>query len=268
MSEVRVLERQGDVSVVRDGHVLIITLNRPERLNALTLEMRTTLQDVITSAANDPSVRAIVFTGEGRAFCSGADAESLESSTGDDMETRYAGRRYFTPRQCQIYKPTICAVNGICAGAGLHFVSDCDIVIASSKAQFVDPHVNVGQVTAAEPIGLARRMPVGPVLRMVILGKAERLSADQALAVHLVSEVIEPERLMERALNLAHTAAMASPAALQASLKAFWTSYDLAGLTASHEAAYEAVMLHRDHPDAREGPAAFLAKRPPVWRDQ
>jgi len=98
------------------------------------------------------------------------------------LEERIATRPYFTPRMCKVFKPSICAVNGICAGAGLHFVADCDIVIAGEAAQFTDTHVNVGQVTALEPIGLARRMNVGAVLRMVLLGKAERLDASQALA--------------------------------------------------------------------------------------
>lgn len=268
VSEVRsvILERDGHVKVEREGHVLIITLNRPERLNALSLDMRTTLQEVLMAAGDDPSVRSILFTGEGRGFCSGADAENLQSSTSDDMETRRSQRRHFTPRHCHIYKPTICAVNGICAGAGLHFVSDCDIVIAADTAQFVDTHVDVGQVTVQEPVGLARRMPMGPVLRMAILGKAERLNAQQALNVHMVSEVVPVDQVKARGLELAKIAASVSPAAVQASLKAFWESYE-PGMTKSTDDGYEAVLAHRDHPDAGEGPRAFMEKRPPVWKD-
>src|SRR6185436_7321501 len=89
----------------------------------------------------------------------------------------------FTARQAQVYKPVITAVNGVCAGAGLHFVADSDVVICSENATFVDTHVNVGQVTALEPIGLARRVPMGVVLRMVCMGKAERLSAQRAYEI-------------------------------------------------------------------------------------
>lgn len=260
------LELDGEVIVRLSEHVLTITLNRPERLNALTLGMRTTLQEVLTAARENDDVRVIVITGNGRGFCSGADAGNLKDSTGDDMETRRSERRHFTPRHCHVYKPTICAVNGMCAGAGLHFVSDCDIVIASSDAVFLDPHVDVGQITAFEPVGLARRMPAGPVLRMLILGKRERLTAQQALASFMISEIVEPDQLQTRAHELARIASSVSPAAVQISLKAFWEGYE-PQMTHYNDVCYETVLQHRDHPDAKEGPAAFMEKRAPDWRD-
>lgn len=259
-----VLEREGDIISRLDDHVLTIMLNRPEQLNALTLDMRTTLQAVLMAAREDDRVRVILITGTGRGFCSGADAGNLKGSTGDSLEKRRSERRHFTPRHCHVYKPTICAVNGMCAGAGLHFVADCDIVIASEDAVFIDPHVDVGQITAMEPVALARRMPVGPLLRMVILGKRERLTAQQAKDCFMVSEVLPSGELMARAQELAAIAAAVSPAALQASLKAFWEAYE-PGLTDYNTAMYEAVIHHRDHPDAREGPSAFMEKRKPQW---
>src|SRR5690606_24862383 len=137
----------------------------------------------------DKSIRVIVMTGAGDAFCAGADVGHVKSIAGlADDEDRPMPR--FTARHLNIYKPTICAVNGMCASAGLHFVADSDIVIASERAKFTDTHVNVGQVTAIEPIALARRAPMSAVLRMMILGRAERLDAQQALAANLVSEVV------------------------------------------------------------------------------
>jgi enoyl-CoA hydratase/carnithine racemase len=258
------LEREGDIISRLEDHVLTITLNRPEALNALTLAMRTTLQELFMAAKDDDRVRVIVLTGTGRGFCSGADAGNLSSSTGDDMAKRMSERRLFTPRHCLVYKPTICAVNGICAGAGLHFVSDCDIVIAADNATFTDPHVDVGQITAFEPVGLARRMPMGPVLRMMILGKKERLTAEQARDCFMVSEVVPADQLMARAQELAAIATTVSPGALQASLKAFWEAYE-PHATDYNTVMYETVMRFRDHPDAKEGPAAFMAKRKPNW---
>ena len=158
-----------DILVEREGHVAIITLNRPERMNALSGPMMARLGAVFAELGADEKVRVIVMTGAGEAFCAGADVGHVKNIAGlRNDENR--PMPIFTARHAKIYKPTICAVNGMCASAGLHFVADSDIVIASDRAKFTDTHVNVGQVTAIEPIGLARRMPMGAVLRMMILG--------------------------------------------------------------------------------------------------
>jgi enoyl-CoA hydratase/carnithine racemase len=261
-----VLSRNGDIEAWLEDGILSVRLNRPDRLNALTRPMLAELGDIFDEAGHSRDVRVIVLTGAGRGFCSGADAQSLASSAQQSVEERLSVRPRFTPRMCGIWKPSICAVNGICAGAGLHFVSDMDIVIASEAAAFTDTHVNVGQVTALEPIGLARRLPLGAVLRLVTLGKAERLSAQKALELQLVSEVLPDDQLMDRAYALAKIVASVSPAAVQTSLKAVWESFEMP-LSQAYDQGYEAVMRHRDHADAREGPAAFLEKRAPVWSD-
>ena len=257
-------EQQDPLLVERDGHILILTLNRPDRLNALNRPLQYQLESAFLEADADPGIRAIVITGAGRAFCAGADVEHLKNQTAKSIDQQFAPVPKFTVRQCKVYKPTICAVNGVCAGAGLHFVADSDIVIASDNASFVDTHVNVGQVTALEPIGLMRRMSMTAVLRMVILGKAERLSAQQALECEMISEVVSQEQLMERALELARIAAGVSPAAVKTSLKAIWQSLDMP-LSAAYEVGYDMLIRHRSHPDCSEGPKAFLEKREPKW---
>jgi enoyl-CoA hydratase/carnithine racemase len=148
--------------------------------------------------------------------------------------------------------------------AGLHFVADCDIVIAADTAQFTDTHTTVGQISAIEAIDLARRIPLGAVLRMVMLGKAERLRAAKALELNMVSEVVPADRLMDRARELAHLAASTSPAATQASLQAICESFEVP-LSEAYRSGYEILIRHREHPDTAEGPAAFLEKRSPVW---
>jgi len=250
----------------RHGHVLLLTLNRPDSLNALNRSLQTQIEEAMLAARDDAEVRAVVITGAGRAFCSGADVSGLAAgavSSNDPKDHRYP---QFTMRQLKIYKPTICAVNGVCAGAGLHYIADSDIVIASNKASFVDTHVNVGQVTALEPIGLLQRMSLEAVLRMVILGKAERLSAEKALQLGMVSEVTEPEDLVPRALELAQIAASVSPAAVQRSIKAIWESLDRP-LDRAYLNGFEILIRHRSHPDALEGTRAFLEKRQPAWND-
>jgi enoyl-CoA hydratase/carnithine racemase len=253
-----------DLLVERHGHVLQLTLNRPDSLNALNASLSTLMETTLRAAGDDPDVRAVVITGAGRAFCSGADVSGLAQGavgSNDPKDHRYS---QFTMRQLRIYKPTICAVNGVCAGAGLHYVADSDIVIASSNASFVDTHVNVGQVTALEPIGLLNRMSLEAVLRMVILGKAERLTAERALEARMISEVVAPEDLIPRALELAQLAASVSPAAVQRSLKAIWESFDRP-LDQAYQNGFEILIRHRSHPDALEGTRAFLEKRQPVW---
>lgn len=254
--------------VERRGHVLLLTLNRPDRLNALDRPMQQALEDQFRAADADPGIRAIVITGAGRAFCSGADVAGLRESAEGSSDPAAVNAQVpeFTNRQAGIFKPVIVAVNGVCAGAGLHYVADGDIVIAADTASFVDSHVNVGQVTALEPIGLLRKVGAAAVLRMVILGKAERLSAARALDLGLVSEVVPADRLLDRAMELAGIAASASPAALQRSLKAIWESFEMP-LAEAYENGWDILVRHRAHPDAKEGPAAFLEKRAPRWAD-
>jgi enoyl-CoA hydratase/carnithine racemase len=254
------------VRLERRGHVLKLVLNRPDRLNALDREMQSALESIFLEAQASPQIRALVITGEGRAFCSGADVAGLQDGAKGPADPAQVQVPKFTNRQVGVWKPTICAVNGVCAGAGLHFVADSDIVIASEAASFVDTHVNVGQVTALEPIGLLRRAPLGAVLRMVIFGKAERLSAAQALNLNIVSEVTTPEALVERAMTLGAMASAVSPASVQASLKAIWESFELP-LSKAYDNGFDILIRHRAHPDALEGTTAFLEKREPVWKD-
>lgn len=251
--------------IEQHGHVLRMTFNRPDRLNALDLGLQQAIQAGFRQADADPSVRAIVVTGAGRAFCAGADMSRLEASASGRGDEAGMTRPRFTARQLGIFKPTICAVNGVCAGAGLHYVADSDIVIASDAASFVDTHVNVGQVAGLEPIGLLRHISLQSVLRMVILGREERLDARRALAIGLVSEVLPPERLVERAMELGEIASRGSPQAVQHSIRAIWESSEMP-LDQAYDNAFELILAHKRHPDAAEGPRAFMEKRVPNWR--
>jgi enoyl-CoA hydratase/carnithine racemase len=249
------------------GLVVLVELHRPQRLNALSPLMQRELEMVWRAFDDDPALRVGVLTGAGgRAFCSGADVASV-ADLSRQRTSDYDRECRFTPLQASLAKPTICAVNGICAGAGLHFVSDCDFTIAAESATFLDPHVNVGQVSALEPIGLLRHTPYGDVMRMVLLGRSERLSAQRALQIGLVTEVVPDEELMGRALQLAGFVSEGSPAAIAVSRQAIRESMSLP----YHEAmrrGFVLVRAHGDHhPDAQEGPRAFAERRPPSWAE-
>jgi enoyl-CoA hydratase/carnithine racemase len=127
-----------------------------------------------------------------------------------------------TAWHCGVWKPVIAAVNGVCAGAGLHFVADADVVIASSKATFLDPHVSVGQVSAIETIGMIRKSPMEPITRMALTGRYERMTAERARQLGVLSEVIEPDRLRERAQELGETIAQYPLEELSEKKKALW----------------------------------------------
>jgi enoyl-CoA hydratase/carnithine racemase len=161
----------------------------------------------------------------------------------------------------------IAAVNGVCAGGGLHFVADADIVMAARGATFVDPHVSIGQVTAFEPIGLLRKSPMEPVVRMALTGRHERLSAERAYQLGILSQVVDPpEQLRHEAQALAEKIARNSPAAMAATKRALWGALET-GLTEACQAGAAELVGLWGHPDQTEGPAAFAEKRAARWLD-
>jgi enoyl-CoA hydratase/carnithine racemase len=256
------------LSVERRGHVGWLVFDRPDRRNAMNNLMRDELRRAWTELAEDPEVRVIVNTGNGRSFQTGADVMEL-ASDGVGMERyRESVENWdlgFTAWFLQIDKPVIAAVNGLCAGGGLHFVADADIVLAASDAEFTDPHVSVGQVSAIETIGLMRKMPAEAVLRMALVGRYERMSAERAYELGMVSEVVPPERLRDAAQELAEKIARNSPAALRATKRALWGALET-GLTEACRAGAAELTGLWGHPDQAEGPAAFAEKREPNWK--
>src|SRR5581483_3116697 len=203
-----------DLLVEKDGHVLSLTLNRPERMNALSHNLlKVELPSAFRRAREDGDVRVVIVTGAGeKAFCSGADLKdaaetgSIGGTQGPSQGPYYRG----TPTdfmRAGFDKPVIVAVNGMCLGAGLHFVADADLAICADHATFFDTHVRVGQVFALEAIGLLRRAPFGEVMRMMLLSGAERIDADRALRIGLVTEVVPRAELLARARQIAATIA-------------------------------------------------------------
>ena len=254
------------LQVDQRGPVLVATIDRQERMNALGGGIHEQLQATWASALDDPTVRAIVITGAGgRAFCTGMDLKDHAERGGprpvkDDVHEELR----LTPLQCDVWLPTIVAVNGVTTGAGLHFLADADVVVASSTASFVDTHVTVGQVTALEPISLLPRIGLSNALRLAVLGRGGRMDAAEALRVSLVDEVVEPDQLLDRAVALAELAASGSPAAVEASKRAIRGALERP-MAEAMQHGWELLLAHRDHPDSLEGPRAFAEKRDPEW---
>ena len=256
-----------ELKVERRGHVLVVTIDRQERMNALSQQVYDDLLETWTSLKNDRTIRSIVVTGAGsRAFCTGMDLKAFAERGGPrPVKADVHAELQVTPLHCDVWLPTIVAVNGVCTGSGFHFIADADIVVASATASFVDTHVSVGQVTAIEPITLLPRIGLGNALRLSVLGKHGRLSAEDALRISLVDEVVEPERLLDRAVELGELAATGSPAAIEASKRAIRESFERP-MAEAMQHGWELLLAHREHPDSKEGPAAFVEKREPRWQ--
>jgi enoyl-CoA hydratase len=215
----------------RDGALGWLIFNRPQAGNAMDAAMMAALPEAWRELNADNSIRVIVVTGAGRAFQTGLDMVQLAR---DPAALREMSRRTkraelrLTGWHCGVTKPIVTAVNGVCAGGGLHFVVDSDVVIASSNAAFLDPHVSVGQASAFETIGLARRAAFGPVARMALTGTHERVDALRAHQLGWVSELVDPpERLTEVAANIGRRIAESTDAETLAAIKKqLWASLE------------------------------------------
>ena len=257
------------LQVRREGAVGWLVFDRPDAGNAMDAVMFDELERAWTELAADPDVRVIVNTGTGSSFQTGVDV--VQMATDRDALRKHARRTRdatlrFTAWHCEVWKPVIAAVNGTCAGGGLHFVADADIVIAASDATFVDPHVSLGQVVAYEGIALARTSPMEPILRASLVGRHERIDAHRAHQLGILSEVVDPSaELWARAQALAEIIAKNSPAAMAATKRALWGALET-GLTEACRAGAAELVSMWGHPDQEEGPLAFAETRDAQWR--
>jgi len=254
--------------VDRRGPVGWLIFDRPETGNAMNAQMLTELELAWHQLDEDPDVRVIVNTGNGRVFQTGVDLKQISTDLDAMREHSRRTKRAelkFTAWHNRVWKPVVVAVNGVCAGGGLHFVADADVAMASSDSTFLDPHVSLGQVTAYEAIGLIRRMPAEAVMRMALIGRYERIGAERAYELGMISQVVDPpERLREEAQALAEKIASNSPAAMAATKRALWGALEM-GLTDACRAGAQELVSMWGHPDQEEGPRAFAEKREPAW---
>jgi len=210
-----------------DG-VATISLNRPERLNSFNQQMLDDMRAAWTIIREDDEIRATVIQAvPGRAFCTGVDVVAeIDLFPNDPFRERDPGEAV-GPKMNMVWKPVIAAVHGLCAGGAFYFINEADIIICSEDAQFFDPHVSFGMVPACEPIGLSHRMPYGEIMRMILMGNGERIGAETALRINLVSEIVENAKLADRAHELAALIASRPSTATQGAVRAMWESLDL-----------------------------------------
>jgi len=206
--------------------VATITLNRPETLNAFDRQMCHEIRRAWRSVKTDESVNVAVVRAAGsRAFCSGLDVKKPYGQP-DDVWNHEDPGELLSPKWQKVWKPVVCAVNGICTAGAFYLLNEADVVICSDDATFFDSHVSAGMVSALEPIGLMRHIGLHETLRIALMGNDERVSAGTALRIGLVTEVTPVAELWGRAHDIAAAIAEKPTAAMQGTVRAIWESLD------------------------------------------
>lgn len=225
--------------VRKDDGVAWVSLNRPEVRNAINKQMQAELREVWTGFRWDDEVRCVVLTGEGQTFCTGIDrAEAVSEENNAAMA---AGNfpdyptpwmyddpgRDVGPKACDLWKPVIAAVQGMACGGAFYLLGEVEFVIASDDAVFFDPHVTYGMTAAFEPIQMLSKMPFHEIMRLSLLGAHERMTAERAHQIGLVTEVVPPAELLERAAWAARVIADSPPLVVQGTMRALWTALEV-----------------------------------------
>jgi enoyl-CoA hydratase/carnithine racemase len=268
-----------------EARTAVITLNRPDRLNAFSGEMAMDLKAAVARAVADPTVRAIVLTGAGRAFCAGADLSSIARGIPPSGDPKVIAEldAYFTPEVgpdvaadvtsadrlgyfVRTKKPIIAAVNGAAAGMGLLLSLYADIRIASENAFFMTALGQRGLIAEHGMAWLLQRS-IGQARAMDMLISSRRVPAAEAKAMGLINEVVPAGDLQNRALAYAHTiAATMSPRSVAVMKAQLWRA-QLQTFNEALDTALAETRLAASHPDFREGVASFQEKRPPRFSD-
>jgi enoyl-CoA hydratase/carnithine racemase len=256
----------------RDG-IAVITLNRPERMNAFTLQTIREWAQALEQARSDPEVRAVVVTGAGRGFCAGADLRgesallSAEGRPPSPAERRNWLRDtvHVVPRAAALLdKPYVAAVNGPAVGAGMDMASMCDIRIASETARFSMAYVKMGLIPGDGGCYYLPRI-VGVAKALELIWTGDFIDAEEALRLGYVSRVVPPDSLMLTAMEFARRLAEGPAVAIQLAKRLVYRGLD-ATLSEALEEASQAMAMVQSTEDAREGPLAYIEKRPPKFK--
>ena len=247
-----------------DG-VAWVTMNRPEKRNALSQRHMEELIDCFTQIGGDPSVRAVILRGNGPAFCSGHDLGEMAGADAAFYQTLFDTCTRLMETIQQIPQPVIAEVHGVATAAGCQLAATCDLVVASEKATFATPGVRIGLFCSTPMVALTRAVGRKKALEMLLTG--EPLSAEEALLHGLVNRVVGEEALPVEGERLARAIADGSPLTIAIGKQAFYRQIEL-GQTDAYAYTKEVMVQNTMAADAQEGICAFLEKRRPTWRGE
>lgn len=258
------METVTQVTTERLDAVAIVSMNRPERRNALSLDLMRELDATLRELGADPSVRAVVLRGEGAAFSAGHDLRELLDRDVEAYRAIFEACVQLMTTIQTIPQPVIAEVARVATAAGCQLVAACDLAVASTEATFATPGVRIGLFCSTPMVALSRAIGRKRALEMLLTG--ESIDAQTAAAWGLVNRVVPPERLRDETLALACKIAEAARVVVGIGKAAFYAQIDL-----DQDAAYaytkEVMTMNAMASDAQEGMHAFVEKRPPTWKD-
>ena len=259
-----------------------VTLNRPEVYNAFNNKMAQELRDVWRGMRHNRDVNCAVLTAAGeKAFCTGIDRNEVNTEWADELA---AGRdassgaigfaspfmlddpgEYLGPKSNDLWKPVIAAVNGMACGGAFYMLGETEFIIAAEHATFFDPHVTYGMPTAFEPVHMLNKVPFPEIMRISLMGNAERVSAQRAYDIGLVTEIVPADQLREKARWIAETIASYPTLAVQATVRSLWAARDL-GQKQALGMGYAFIALGQDPEGLKAGQAAFASGQRQKWQ--
>jgi enoyl-CoA hydratase/carnithine racemase len=260
----------------QDG-VAWVTLNRPEVHNAFNVTMQRELQTLWTGLRRHDDVRCVVLTGAGdKAFCTGIDRAETMGDAGERTDDSIVGSgstpfmfddpgANIGPKSCDLWKPVIAAVNGMACGGAFYMLGEVEFIIAAEHATFFDPHVTYGMTAAFEPMHMLQKMPFHEIMRLSLMGNHERLSAQRAHDIALVSEVVPAAELRDAADRCARAIASAPALAIQGTVRAIWAALELSRQQAI-ELGYAFIAMGTNQDSIAEGQQAFMSGQRIEWR--
>lgn len=253
------------VILEREGAVASLILNRPEKRNALSLDVMRKITELLKQISHDSSIGVVILKGNGPVFCAGHD---LQEIMGQESSIHYRRTIFQVCSEMMLFihrmpQPVIAQVHGVATAAGCQLVASCDLAVAESGARFATPGVKIGLFCATPMVPLVRVIGRRRAMEMLLTGRF--VSAQEALEWGLVNKVTEPEKLEEETRAFAEEIAGYSRSTIALGKKAFYDQIDIAEPFA-YGYAREVIVMNSTYEDAKEGIQAFLEKRPPMWR--
>jgi enoyl-CoA hydratase/carnithine racemase len=245
--------------------VVTLTLNRPERRNALSLELMRELTAHLRRIAREPEIRAVILDAQGKAFCSGHDLSEMIGCRVEEYRSVFDACTELMTAIQAIPQPVIAQVQGIATAAGCQLVATCDLAVASAEATFATPGVKIGLFCTTPGVALSRAIGGKRALEMLLTGKP--IDAATAANWGLVNRVVPAETLASATRELAEQIASASRFTLGLGKQAFYSQCDL-DRSQAYASAQETMSLNALADDAQEGMSAFLEKRATAWKNR